>query len=399
MYKRFLYKKIQTHISKRHISLIIGPRQVGKTTLMLQLHQELISQSKKTFFLSLEDKDLRNGFDTHPEQLFNYIPPIDINNKYYLFIDEIQYLEDPSNFLKYIYDNYNQSIKLIVSGSSSFYIDKKFTDSLAGRKRIFMLSTLSFSEFVYFKGKEDLVAYINTGLLPIIYKKELDKLMHEYLIFGSYPELVLESNLEGKKEILKELGTSYIKKDIIDSAIKSPELYYQILQLLANQTGSLFNINSISKTLKKSNQTIETYVYTMLKSFHIAKITPFHGNLTKEIKKMPKIYFTDLGLRNFFAKNYTPIALRKDKGDLFENFVFRRFYDLYDEMDIQFWLTQKKHEVDFIIERKKAYEVKFSENQFNRNKYRYFIDKYPHIDLQLIHYNNVNTIRLQSVDS
>ncbi len=84
---------------------------------------------------------------------------------------------------------------------------------------------------------------------------------------------------------------------------------------------------------------------------------------------MPKIYFTDLGLRNFFAKNFEPIALRTDKGNLFENFVFRRFYDKYDEMDIQFWLTQKKHEVDFIINRQKAYEVKFSENQFNPKKY------------------------------
>ncbi len=394
MLKRSLYNKIQAHLSKKHISLIIGPRQVGKTTLMLQLHNELRSQSKKSFFLSLEDKEIRKGFDIHPEQLFNYIPPINKNDKYYIFIDEIQYLEDPSNFLKYTFDNYHENIKLIVSGSSSFYIDHKFTDSLAGRKRIFMLPTLSFPEFVDFKNREDLVAYINTGHLPGLYKKELDKLMHEYLIYGSYPELVLESKLEGKKEILKELATSYIKKDIIDSNIKSPELYYQILQILANQTASLFNINSISKILKKSNQTIESYVYVMLKSFHISKISPFYGNLTKEIRKMPKIYFTDLGLRNFFTKNYNPIALRKDKGELFENFVFRRFYDNYDEMDIQFWLTQKRHEVDFIINKQKAFEVKFSESQFNIKKYQYFMDKYPDINLRLIHYNNVNEIKL-----
>ena len=394
MHKRFLYKKIEAHLSKKHISLIIGPRQVGKTTLMLQLHNELLRQSKKSFFINLEDKEIKNGFNLHPEQLFNYIPPIHKNDKYYIFIDEIQYLDDPSNFLKYNYDNYKENIKLIVSGSSSFYIDIKFTDSLAGRKRIFMLPTLSFPEFVEFKDRDALVAHINTGNLPGIYKKELDKLMHEYLIYGSYPELVLESKLEGKKEILKELGTSYIKKDIIDSNIKSPELYYQILQLFANQTVSLFNINSISKTLKKSNKIIESYVYTMLKSLHIAKITPFYSNFTKEIRKMPKIYFTDLGLRNFFAKNYDPIALRKDKGDLFENFVFRRFYDNYDEIDIQFWMTQKKHEVDFIIDKQKAFEVKFSKNQFNKKKYQYFITKYPDIKLQLIHYDNVNELAL-----
>lgn len=394
MYKRSLYKKIQVNLSKKHISLIIGPRQVGKTTLMIQLHDELKSHSKKSFFLSLEDKEIRKDFDIHPEKLFNYIPPINKNDKFYIFIDEIQYLEDPSNFLKYIYDNYHESIKLIVSGSSSFYIDRKFTDSLAGRKRIFMMPTLSFLEFIEFKNRGELVAYVNSGLLPGIYKKELDKLMHEYLIYGSYPEVVLASEIEEKKEILKELGTSYIKKDIIDSNIKSPELYYQILRILASQTASLFNLNSISKVLMKSNQTIELYVYAMLKSFHISKITPFYTNLTKEIRKMPKIYFTDLGLRNFFVKDFAPIALRKDKGILFENFVFRRFYDHYDEMDIQFWLTQKKHEVDFIINKEKAFEVKFSENQFNRKKYKYFIDKYPNIDLQLIHYNNINELKL-----
>ena len=394
MKTRFLYNKLQENINTKHIFLIIGPRQVGKTTLMLQLHKELKAKLKQTYFLSLEDKEIRNAFDTHPEQLFNFIPPISENKKYYIFIDEIQYLKDPSNFLKYIYDMYFKNIKLIVSGSSSFYIDKKFKDSLAGRKRIFRLSTLNFAEFVSFKNRTDIIKYINSGSLPKLYKIELDKLMHEYLIYGSYPELVLETGFENKKEILKELANSYIKKDIIDSNIKSSELYYQILQLLANQSASLFNINNISKILRKSNQTIESYIYVMLKSFHISKISPFYSNFTKEIRKIPKIYFTDLGLRNYFAQNFNPIALRKDKGELFENFVFKRFYDKYDDSDIQFWLTQKKHEVDFIIKKEKAFDIKFSESQFNIKKYKYFTEKYPNIDLKLIHYENINSIEL-----
>jgi predicted AAA+ superfamily ATPase len=394
MHTRFIYKKVQDNLVQKHIALIIGPRQVGKTTVMLQLYKSLIGESKKAFFLNLEDKDIKNAFNHHPEQLFNFIAPINPNEKYYIFIDEIQYLDNPSNFLKYLYDQYNENLKLIVSGSSSFYIDKKFKDSLAGRKRIFRLSTLDFAEFVTFREREEIVPYINIGNLPKLYKIELDKLMHEYLIYGSYPELVLEPNSDYKKEILKEIATSYIKKDIVDSNIKSPELYYQILQLLSIQTGSLFNINSISKLLAKSNQTVNSYIYAMLKSFHISRISPFYSNLTKEIKKMPKMYFTDLGLRNYFANNFEAIALRKDKGELFENYVFKRLYDKYDELDIQFWLTQKKHEVDFIIKKGKAYEVKLSEKQFNIKKYRYFTEKYPAIKLELIHYNNVNSISL-----
>jgi predicted AAA+ superfamily ATPase len=394
MHTRFIYKKVQDNLVQKHIALIIGPRQVGKTTVMLQLYKSLKEESKKAFFLNLEDKDIKNAFNHHPEQLFNFIAPINPNEKYFIFIDEIQYLDNPSNFLKYLYDQYNENLKLIVSGSSSFYIDKKFKDSLAGRKRIFRLSTLDFAEFVTFREREEIVPYINIGNLPKLYKIELDKLMHEYLIYGSYPELVLEPNSDYKKEILKEIATSYIKKDIVDSNIKSPELYYQILQLLSIQTGSLFNINSISKLLAKSNQTVNSYIYAMLKSFHISRISPFYSNLTKEIKKMPKMYFTDLGLRNYFANNFEAIALRKDKGELFENYVFKRLYDKYDELDIQFWLTQKKHEVDFIIKKKKAYEVKLSEKQFNIKKYRYFTEKYPAIKLQLIHYNNVSSISL-----
>jgi len=396
MQKRFIYNDIKNNLSKKHILLIIGPRQVGKTTILLQLHNELKKQEETSLYFSLDNKEILTSLNTHPEQIFNFIPPLNKNKKTYLFIDEIQYLNDPSNFLKYIYDMYYKDLKLIVSGSSSFYIDKKFKDSLAGRKRIFTLTSLNFPEFVHFKGKGELSEFINKGNLPKIYKLELDKLMHEYLLYGSYPELILEPSIEGKKEILKELATSYIKKDIIDANLRSPEMYYKILQLLANQVSSLFNTNSISNILKLPNKTIETYIYTMLKSFHVAKITPFYNNFTKEIKKMPKIYFLDLGLRNYFVNNFEPIALRKDKGELFENFVFRRFYDNYDELDIQFWQTQKKHEVDFIIQTQKAYEVKFSEKQFQLSKYKYFTEKYPNIDLKLIHYNNVNEINILS---
>ncbi len=173
MYKRHIYNAVKDCLVTKHIILIIGSRQVGKTTLMQQLNAEQQNKSEISFFITLEDKDIREAFNIHPEQLFNYIPPINKNKKYYIFIDEIQYLQDPSNFLKYIFDKYNDTIKLIVSGSSSFFIDKKFTDSLAGRKRIFKLPTLSFNEFVEFKNRKEITEFINCGNLPKLYKIEL----------------------------------------------------------------------------------------------------------------------------------------------------------------------------------------------------------------------------------
>jgi len=171
--------------------------------------------------------------------------------------------------------------------------------------------------------------------------------------------------------LLKELVNSYIKKDILDANISYPDIYLKIMKILSQNKG-FFNSNNISKQLKIGYQTVNTYLKLMETSFHITKILPFHNNIEKELRKMPKYYFNDLGLRNYFFKNYESIFLREDRGNLLENFVFRRFYDFYPVEDIRFWRTQKKQEVDFIIEEKKAYEVKFSSKNYNQQKYYYF---------------------------
>ena len=127
----------------------------------------------------------------------------------------------------------------------------------------------------------------------------------------------------------------------------------------------------------------------MKKSFHIVTIKPFFRNMAKELRKMPKVFFSDLGLRNHFINNFEPLILREDKGALFENFVFRLFYDKIREDRIQYWRTQKQQEVDFIINAKKAFEVKFSVSAYRPSKYAAFKKLYPDVPLQLIHYKNV----------
>ncbi len=145
-----------------------------------------------------------NSLDENPKNLFKLIPPLS-DKRMFLFIDEIQYLKDPSNFLKYHYDLYQNSLKFIVTGSSSFYIDRKFRDSLAGRKRIFELSTLTLAELLHFRGRDDLIPYLNAGNVPMVYEDEIRKYFYEYLIYGGYPEVVLEKNLEEKALLLREL--------------------------------------------------------------------------------------------------------------------------------------------------------------------------------------------------
>jgi predicted AAA+ superfamily ATPase len=216
--------------------------------------------------------------------------------------------------------------------------------------------------------------------------------MLEYLTYGGYPEVALEPDPEGKKAILSEIATTYVKKDAEEGNINYSGIYSDLLQMLAAQTGNLVNMSLYGRTLRIDHSTVEKYFTMMMKSFHVSRIRPFFKNIPKEIRRTPKFYFNDLGLRNYLIRNFDPIALREDKGQLFENFIFRRFLDRYDDLDIRFWQTRNQQEVDFIIEKSQAYEVKFNEKMFNPGKYAYFKEKYPEIPLSLIHFSNALSI-------
>ncbi len=388
MRKRQLYRDLYENLQKKQISLIIGARQTGKTTLMKQLENALLKEKKATFFISLEDPKIKELLNQHPEKLFEIIPLINKNAKQYVFIDEIQYLNDPSNFLKYHFDKYQDSIKLVVSGSSAFYINKKFTDSLAGRKRIFKLYTLSLEELIIFRGKDELLPFIGKQNIPLIYRNVINNFLIEYLIYGGYPEVITEENPTEKKQIIKELATSYIQKDINESGINYPEIYMKLMMIISSQVGNLFTYHKLAKDLGKSSPTIESYVTQMRKSFHLSMISPYFNNISKELRKLPKIYFNDIGLRNYFVNNFDAPSLRNDIGNLFENFIFRRFLEKYDELDIQFWRTQKQNEVDFIIQKNKAYEVKYRQSSYKESKYKFFKENYPEMPFQLITFDN-----------
>jgi len=390
MKKRLLYETIRNHLKEKQITLIQGARQTGKTTLMKQVQEELNRSGKRTSFLSLENKRILAELNDYPPNIFQLIPPLVSGNRQYIFIDEIQYLNDPSNFLKHLYDEYHEKIKLVVSGSSGFYIDKKFRDSLAGRKKIVNLPTMGFKEFLFFRGDEELSGYSHTEKIPKLYLTDLKNLFAEYLLYGGYPDIVLEPSLERKLEILKEIAGSYIKKDIEEAYVQYPDAYLNILAILSQQIGSLLNVNSISKSLKIKSDTIQSYLYVMQKSFHIGLVKPFYKSVSSELRKMRKSYFMDMGLRNYFAGNFDPVITRDDKGEILENYVYRLFSDHYDEdWDIHYWRTQKQQEIDFIIQEKHAYEVKFSANLFKPYKYKLFQQKYPNIPLELLTYENI----------
>ena len=193
------------------------------------------------------------------------------------------------------------------------------------------------------------------------------------------------AQLDEKIEILRDLAYSYIKKDIFEEHVRREEYFYKLLKILAVQVGNLVNGFELANTLNISKTSVDNYLYIMQKSFHICLIRPFFKNVRKELTKMPKVFFIDLGLRNFFKNDFRPFLERDDKGQFLENAVFRQLLDKRDISDIKFWRTIDDKEVDFVLENNNlAYEVKCQTQRIKPQKYRLFKEKYPHIKLRFI---------------
>ncbi len=388
--------KQKKYLENNEILLLIGARQAGKTTILKLLQEEIKTQKGKTFFLNLEDPDYLSLLNQSPKKLFQ-IFPINLQTRTFVFVDEVQYLNNPTNFLKYLYDEYRGKIKLIVSGSSAFYLDKKFKDSLAGRKIILPVRTLSFRELLLFKGEERLFKLLPVKFdsknyklekqLTLSEKEKIQKYFNEFLIFGGYPRVVLSSSYAEKINVLQDIAYSYIKKDIYEANIRQDETFYRLFKILASQIGGLVNVNELANSLGVSRKAIESYLYVMQKSFHINFVRPFYTNMRKELRRMAKVFFYDLGLRNFFVNNFNSPLLRMDKGQLLENAVFRQLAErsgVLTNEEIKYWRTQTRVEIDFIFREKWAFEIKFTPRLFKEKKYTLFFKNYPEIEFNLV---------------
>jgi len=386
MVRRRLFDDLLAHLSKKEYSILTGARQTGKSTLLKQLEAHCNATGISCVFINLENKAILNDLNDTPLNLLKYLPSSD--NRVVAFIDEVQYLRDASNFLKHLYDDHADQLKIVATGSSAFYIDDHFRDSLAGRKKIFQLYTCSFSEYLELSGKADLVKEKERIVLNKEAKStKIDYLRNEweeYMTYGGYPAVVTENNINDKIDRLKEIRDSFVKRDMLESRVENEEAFYNLFRILAGQTGDLVNINELSNTLRIRSETVESYLTIMRKCFHITLIRPFFKNLRKELVKMPKVFVMDMGLRNCLLNNFQPVNLRQDKGDLWENLYFRILTDKYGVDAIRFWRTADKHEVDFVIqdvETPIAIEVKFDEKAIKPNKYKIFQEAYPEIPL------------------
>ena len=384
IFRRNIAISARKYLDSPEALIFTGARQVGKTVILKILQSEIEEKGNETYFINLEDPDYLRSLNESPKNLFKIIP-LSEATRIYVFIDEIQYLKNPTGFIKYIFDEYGSHIKLIVSGSSAFYLDKKFNDSLAGRKKIFNVKTLSFREFLCFK-KKDKYLNLNFNKLSLIEKTDLEMLFGEFVVYGGYPKVVLAGDRSEKIATLEELAYSYIKKDVYESGIKSDEDFYRLLKILSMQVGNLVNSSELAGVIGISKTAIDNYLYILEKSFHITRIKPLFKNVRKELTKMPKVHFSDLGLRNFFANNFDGFDFRTDKGMFFENVIYKLLSDKYGGDNIKYWRTQDGHEIDFVLENEKiAFEAKA---KFRKNKFKVFEENYPEIKVNIISFED-----------
>jgi len=219
-------------------------------------------------------------------------------------------------------------------------------------------------------------------------------LFDEYLTYGGYPEVVLANTVERKKDLLAELAQAFLRRDILESNVRDEEKFFILTRLLAAQTGGLVNVNQLANTLQLSVTAVENYIHILRKTFHIHLLRPFFSNITKELTKMPKVYFNDLGMRNMLLKQFSEVENRLDKGELIENYIFIRLRDIYSTDDIQYWRTTDGNEVDFVVstefQKGFAIECKFDEKSFSKSKYKKFEAAYPNYPLSVKVFQSVN---------
>lgn len=323
--RRTVLGNLIKEINDPEVKILLGPRQVGKTTILHEIEKYSKSKGYGTAFFDLEQPDILAQFNKKDAQI------IDILKKSgnIIFIDEFQYLQNASKIFKAIYD-LKENIKVFCSGSSSLEIHKHLKESLAGRRFLFNIHPFTLTE-----------------IHSMLKNFPLD----HYLVYGGMPALIHTDNTERKQQILSELLNSYILKDV-KSLVKEENIraFNHLLYLLAERQGSTISIHSLANQIGLSSKGTNRYLDILEGTYVNYRIYSYSNNLGNELKKSCKTYLYDLGMRNILLKDFSDITERADKGILYESYVFLKLkFLLKPNMEINFWRTKDGSEVDFIL--------------------------------------------------
>jgi predicted AAA+ superfamily ATPase len=356
-FNRDLEEKILPFLDRDEIIIVRGPRQSGKTTLMKMIAEKI--KFKKEFI----DFDIPTNRKAISEAPLDYVKRLAGNEKIVLFFDEIQRLENAGEIMKIIYDNFKGQVKIFATGSSSLEIKQKILGALVGRAIVFELYSFGFGEFIrardenlykIFKERNDSVLkFLEKGTEPLhkALSDELLKLWKEYIVYGGYPEVIKAKNHELKESLLTNLANLYIEKDIVSFfKIEDTKEFEKFVKVLAFDDSQILKLSNVANDAGISFYKAKQYLEILENTYIIKRVYPYYKNIATSLKKAPKIYFLDLGIRNIMLKNLLEYEKREDTGELAENFVFLELERLGKE--VKYWRTKSGGEVDFIIEEK-----------------------------------------------
>lgn len=350
MYSRNLYPALKAHLSKKQVTVITGMRRVGKSTAVKYLIKE--TEHDNVLYLDCERVEIRVLFGRPNYEEIKIeleLMGFDFSKPGLIAIDEIQHSSNLPSIIKYLYDTYQT--KFIVTGSSSYYIKNNFSESLAGRKRIFELYPLDFREFLQFKNvwQDTFSNYACKNFTHPWYNR-MKNLYSQFLTYGGFPEVVLEQNAEDKKEMLTDIINSFIELDVklLADYSKSEDLY-KLIKLLAARSGNKIDHSKLSSMSGINRQKIASYLQLFEQTYLIYQIEPFTHNIDREIATQRKLYFSDTGILQALS-DYS-----LSSGQIFENAVAVQLRNLGS---LNYYQRKSGQEIDFILNRKIAVEVK-----------------------------------------
>ncbi len=364
---RTIQKNVEESLFKGKVVVIYGARQVGKTTMAKAI---LEKHSGDSGYFNCDEPDIRSALTEKTSTELKAF----LGDKKLIVLDEAQRVKNIGLTLKLLIDNFPK-IQIIATGSSSFELSNKVAEPLTGRKHEYHLYPFSLEE------------------LKNIYSDiEIDRLLERMMVFGMYPGVALAES--GAERELKELVKSYLYKDVLQyQNIKNSEVLEKLLQALALQIGNEVSYNELSNLVGVDKNTIASYIKILEQAFVIFRLNPFSRNLRSELKKLRKIYFYDLGVRNVLINNLNPLSLRQDAGVLWENFMISERLKRNNNNSIDarsyFWRTKQKQEIDYLEETNgKLFAFEF---KLKKDKIRFpkpFLEAYPESDIELINKDN-----------
>ena len=360
---RFIEAQLRQWLFKGKVLVIIGARQVGKTTMLRSMQGSL----EKPVWFNADEKKVRDRL-TDPS-----IADIKglIGNYKTVIIDEVQRVPNAGILLKLMADNF-KDVQFIATGSSALEIADFIFEPLTGRQILFHLYPFSLAE-----------------LYPDKSPFEVEEELPFHLVYGNYPEICMKRDVA--KTLLENLTQQYLYKDVlIWKDIRKPELLDKLLKLLAYQVCSEVSINELSNQLKVKSETVESYIDLLEKSFVVYRLKSYGTNARKEVSKMSKVLFWDNGIRNAILDDYRGLDQRNDQGQLFENFIIseRMKMNAWFRSDTKsfFWRNYNQAEVDYVELRSQqlsAFEMKWNTNKKHKIS-RAFTNIYPEATTEII---------------